>query len=89
MKLARVLPVVRALAAEGARVSIDTTQAEVAEAALADPQLAQRAEPILLRMIALLPGTGREGWTVQPAEWQDMATQPNIGDAGADPGAAA
>jgi dihydropteroate synthase len=33
-ELARVVPVVRALAAQGARVSIDTTQAEVAEAAL-------------------------------------------------------
>jgi len=34
-ELARVLPVIRALAAAGARVSIDTTKAEVAEAAVA------------------------------------------------------
>lgn len=82
-ELARVLPVIEALAAEGARVSVDTMRAEVAEAALAagativNDVSGGLADPRVLDVVAASEATYVVmHWRAHSARMQDLADYP-------------
>ncbi|WP_394289181.1 dihydropteroate synthase [Microbacterium sp.] len=84
-ELARVLPVVRALAASGVRVSVDTMRAEVAEAAvragavLVNDVSGGRADPAMLDTVACLGAAYvLMHWRAHSVEMQDHTAYDDV-----------